>query len=95
MVFAQYRFAENWVADFRYEHLEGVNAGPELDGGEIEYAIDFAERDRFSLALTHEFQLSDIDSLVRLQYQHDDLEEGSEDSIFLQFGFSFGQDEVR
>ncbi|MFT6379312.1 MAG: hypothetical protein ACJA16_000116 [Akkermansiaceae bacterium] len=95
MAFASYRFAEEWIADLRYEHLQGRSAGPELDMGEIEYAFDSAARDRFSVALTREFQYKETNSHLRLQYSHDDTSEGKDDSIFLQFGFNFGQGEVR
>jgi hypothetical protein len=95
MAFAQYRFAEQWIADLRYEHLEGSTGGPELDMGEIEYAFSSAERDRLSLALTYEFEYKELDSYIRTQYSHDKTDEGDEDSIFLQVGFNFGQGEVR
>jgi len=95
MAFARYRFAEKWIADLRYEHIEGEQAGPELDTGEIEYAFDVEERDRISLALTHEFQLSKFDSYGRLQYDHDEFEDSSEDTVWLQFGFNYGPGEVR
>ena len=95
MVFANYRFAEQWIADLRFEHLQGRSAGPELDMGEVEYAFATAERDRFSVALTREFEFKETDSYVRVQYSHDDTEEGKDDSIWLQFGFNFGQGEVR
>jgi hypothetical protein len=95
MAFASYRFSEEWIAGLRYEHLQGRSAGPELDMGEIEYAFASAERDRFSLALTREFEYKELASYVRLQYSHDDTDEGEDDSIWLQFGFNFGQGEVR
>jgi len=95
MAFAQYRFAEQWVADLRYEHLEGRTGGGELHDGEIEYAFNAAERDRLSLALTREFEYKELDSYMRVQYSHDKTDEGNDDSIWLQFGFNFGKGEVR
>jgi len=96
MAFVNYRFADEWIAALRYEHLQGRNAGPELDDGIIEYAFAPSERDRFSVALTREFEYKDTLSLIRLQYSHDQTEEGDEDSVFLQFGFNYGrEDEVR
>ncbi len=95
MAFVNYRFTENWIADLRYEHLQGVSGGPEDHEGEIEYAFASGERDRLSLALTREFLYKDTRSMVRLQYSHDETEEGGDDSIWLQFGFNFGRDEVR
>ena len=95
MVFAQYRFAEKWVAGFRYEHIQGREAGPEFDNGDIEFAFAPEERDRLSLALTHEFQHHDFDSYARLQYSHDQTDEGNDDSIFFQLGFNYGAGEIR
>lgn len=93
---AKYRFSDEWVGDFRYGWIEGVEAGEEMDMGEVEYAFASEERKRLSLALTREIALyKDTRSCVRLQYNHDDLEEGSEDSVWLQFGFDFGPGEVR
>ena len=93
--FASYRFAEKWTTAIRYEHLQGREAGAELHMGDIEYAFDSEERDRLSLALTHNFNLGDHDSFLRLQYSHDEIPGESADSIFLQFGLNFGHGEVR
>lgn len=87
MVFAQYRFAGNWTTDIRYEEIQGREPGPEVSLGE--------ERERLSLALTRDFEIRDWDSYARLQYSHDNLEDGSEDTVWLQFGFNFGDGEVR
>ncbi len=95
MAFATYRFADQWIADLRYEHLQGRSAGPEIDRGEIEYAFASPTRDRFSIALTREFEYKELFSHVRLQYSHDDTDEGKDDSIWLQFGINFGRGEVR
>lgn len=95
MAFASYRFAEQWVADVRYEHIQGRTGGADIHMGEVEYAFESAERDRFSAALTREFELNDLDAHIRLQYSHDDTDEGDHDSIWLQFGFDFGGEEVR
>ena len=96
MAFAKYRFAEGWVGDLRYGWIEGVEDGVEIDMGEVEYAFITEERKRLSMALTREFDLyEDTRSHVRLQFNHDDLEDGSEDSVWLQFGFDFGPGEVR
>ncbi len=57
---------------------------------------DYEHRDRFSAALTHRFDLNELSNVhVRLQYQHDKLEDRTDDSVFLQFGFHFGDGEVR
>ena len=80
-----WEFTENWEAGLRYGYLEGV-ADPEL-----------AERHRISPSLTKRFDFgSDLSGLVRLQYNHDDIKgHGTEDSIWLQFGFDWGPGEVR
>ncbi|MBK1855671.1 hypothetical protein JO972_11925 [Verrucomicrobiaceae bacterium 5K15] len=80
-----YEFIEGWEAGLRYEWMEGV-ADPEL-----------AERTRISPSLTKHFRLdNDISALVRLQYNHDDIDgHGTEDSVWLQFGFDWGPGEVR
>lgn len=96
MATVSYTFNENWKTSLRYERIQGVEAGPEIDAGEIEYAFATEDRDRISLALTHFFSPDDNNDLTtRLQYNHDDLEEGSEDSVWLQFGWTFGGPEVR
>ncbi|MGB0775532.1 MAG: hypothetical protein ACPGUY_06770, partial [Akkermansiaceae bacterium] len=75
-----WQFAENWEAGLRYDWLEGVE-DPEL-----------LERNRYSAALTRNFQINDQTSaLVRLQWNHDEIKgEGSEDSVWIQFGFDWG-----
>ena len=80
-----WEFTENWEAGVRYGYLEGVS-DPEL-----------AERHRISPSLTKKFDFgSDLTGLVRLQYNHDDIKgHGTEDSIWLQFGFDWGPGEVR
>ena len=95
MAFASYRFTDQWIADLRYEHLQGRSAGSEIDMGKVEYAFASATRDRFSVALSREFEDKELFSHIRLQYSHDDTKEGKDDSIWLQFGFDFGQGEVR
>ncbi len=85
----------SWARRCVRDSFQGRSAGPELDMGEIEYAFDSAARDRFSVALTREFQYKETNSHLRLQYSHDDTSEGKDDSIFIQFGFNFGQGEVR
>ena len=80
-----YEFIEGWEAGIRYDWLEGVD-DPEL-----------AERDRISLSLTKHFDFGDdLTGLIRLQYDHDDIDgAGTEDSVWLQFGFDWGPGEVR
>ncbi len=80
-----WEFKENWEAGLRYGYLEGVS-DPEL-----------AERHRISPSLTKKIDFgSDLTGLVRLQYNHDDIKgHGTEDSIWLQFGFDWGPGEVR
>ena len=96
MAFANYRFHPQWIAGIRYEYLEGAIGGADIHMGETEYAFESSERERITLALTREFRHSDIMlSTIRLQYSHDNLEEESADSIWLQFGFDFGGPEVR
>jgi len=95
MAQAQYRFADQWVAGLRYEHIDGESAGAEMEGDEIEYGFDVEERDRISLALTREFAVDEFDCYARLQYDYDDLDEGSENSVWLQFGLNFGPGEIR
>ncbi len=87
MVFGRYRFAEQWIADLRYEEIQGREPAEEVDLG--------GNRERISVALTREFELGGWDSNARLQYSHDQLEEGSEDTVWLQFGFNFGAGEIR
>jgi len=96
MAFANYRFHQQWIAGIRYEYLEGAIGGADIHMGETEYAFESSGRERITLALTREFRYSDIMlSTIRLQYSHDNLEEESADSIWLQFGFNFGGPEVR
>ena len=78
-------FAEDWEGGLRYGYLESV-ADPEL-----------AERHRIFPSLTKRFDFGDdLTGLVRLQYNHDDIKgHGTEDSIWLQFGFDWGPGEVR
>ncbi|MGC6582609.1 MAG: hypothetical protein ACON4K_09840 [Akkermansiaceae bacterium] len=92
MLFAAYELNKDWRFDFRYDRINEVEAG--LHEDEYEFAIH--GRERYSLAATRALQISD-ESLarVRLQYNHDKLEEGSEDSIWLQFSYDFGRGEVR
>ena len=80
-----WEFTQDWEAGLRYGYLEGVS-DPEL-----------AERHRISPSLTKRFDFgSDLTGLVRLQYNHDDIKgNGTEDSIWLQFGFDWGPGEVR
>ena len=80
-----WEFVENWEAGLRYGYLEGV-ADPEL-----------AERQRTSVSLARRVDFGhDLIGLVRLQYNHDDIKgHGSEDSVWLQFGFDWGPGEVR
>jgi len=80
-----WEFTQDWEAGLRYGYLEGVS-DPEL-----------AERQRISPSLTKRFDFgSDLTGLVRLQYNHDDIKgHGTEDSIWLQFGFDWGPGEVR
>jgi len=87
MVFGRYRFAEQWITDLRYEELQGREPAEEINLGE--------DRKRLSLALTHEFEIAGWDSHARLQYSHDQLKDGTEDTVWLQFGFNFGEGEVR
>ena len=96
MIFTNYRFAEDWIAGLRYEHIQGRSGGAEIVGGDTEFAFTSEERDRLTVALTHQFEFEDSLSYVRLQYSHDQTDAGDDDSIFLQFGFNFGRaDEVR
>ena len=96
MAFANYRFHPQWIADLRYENQNGAHGGGEMHMGELEYAFESDSRERVSLALTREFRHTDLAiSTIRLQYSHDNFEEGSADSIWLQFGFDFGGPEVR
>ena len=92
MVFAGYELNEKWRFDLRYDRINEVEAG--LHDDEYEFAVH--GRERYSLAATRSIQLSE-DSLarLRLQYNHDKLEEGSEDSIWLQCSYDFGPGEVR
>ncbi len=80
-----WEFAEGWEAGLRYEWLEGVS-DPEL-----------AERTRISPSLAKRIDFGDdLTGIIRLQYDHDDIDgHGTEDSIWLQFGFDWGPGEVR
>ena len=82
-----WEFTENWEAGVRYGYLEGATAGD----------LELVERTRISPSLTKKFDFgSDLTGLVRLQYNHDDIKgHGTEDSIWLQFGFDWGPGEVR
>jgi len=97
MVFAGYDFDENWSVDARYGWIEGVADGLEIHDGEEEFGFQVDERQRFSLALTHQQSwLERTASHVRLQYDYDMFDDrDDEHSIFLQVGFDFGGPEVR
>lgn len=96
MAFANYRFHPQWIADLRYENRNGALGGAEMHMGELEYAFEADARERITLALTREFRYNPLSfSTVRLQYSHDNFDEGSADSVWLQFGFDFGGPEVR
>jgi len=86
MLFGQYRFAEKWITDFRYEDIQGKQPLEDLSLGE--------DRERISVSLTRELKFGSS-SYARIQYSHDDLDEGNEDTVWLQFGLSFGSGEVR
>jgi len=91
MVFANYHFNEKWIAGLRYGYIEGVQDGLEIHAGVPEYGFEIEERQRVSLALTREFSLQkEVTGRVRLQYDHDEFDDHSEDSVWLQFGFDFG-----
>ncbi len=80
-----YEFIEGWEAGLRYDYVEGVS-DPML-----------AERRRISPSITKHFDFgNDLRALVRLQYNHDDIDgHENEDSVWLQFGFDWGPGEVR
>lgn len=82
---AIYTFLESWDAGLRYEYVDGVAD------------LELAERQRISPSLTKHIDFGDdLTGLVRLQYNHDQIEgSGSEDSLWLQFGFDWGPGEVR
>lgn len=79
-------FADDWEAGLRYGWVEGVDELAELP-----------ERHRISAALTRRIQLGgSADGFARLQYNHEEHDEyGSEDSVWLQFGWNWGSPEVR
>ncbi|MDB4570444.1 hypothetical protein N9Z95_05400 [Akkermansiaceae bacterium] len=95
MAFANYRFHENWEAGLRYEKSNGRQDGAEIHMGETEYAFLVEDHQRITAALTHDFSINEFDSLVRLQYQYDDLPEDTAHSVFLQFELNFGRGEIR
>lgn len=80
-----WEFIDGWEAGLRCGYIEGLE-DPEI-----------SERKRTSLSLTKHFEFAkDLTGLVRLQYNHDDIKEhGTEDSIWLQFGFDWGPGEIR
>ena len=80
-----WEFVENWEAGLRYGYVEGVE-DPELP-----------ERHRTSASIARKFDFgNDLTGIVRLQYNHDDIKEhGTENSVWLQFGFDWGPGEVR
>lgn len=96
MLFAAYELNEKWRFDLRYDRINEVEAGPHGTAMDPEYEFAVHGRERYSLAATRAIRLSE-DSLarLRLQYNHDKIEEGSEDSIWLQFSYDFGPGEVR
>ncbi|BDS07487.1 hypothetical protein NT6N_25270 [Oceaniferula spumae] len=80
-----WEFVEGWEAGLRYGWVEGVD-DPEL-----------AERHRISPSIGKYFDFgNDMKGHVRLQYNHDEIDgHGSEDSVWLQFGFDWGPGEIR
>jgi len=96
MAFANYQPNDNWRFDLRYDHLSGAAAGLHDDGDGREYEFEVDERDRYSVAVTRMFNHSENSaSRLRLQYNHDVLEDTSEDSVWLQYSFDFGPGEIR
>lgn len=81
-----FAFADGWEAGLRYGWVEGVDALAELP-----------ERHRISAALTRRINVGDYsDGFVRVQYNHEEHDDfGGEDSIWLQFGWNWGSQEVR
>lgn len=80
-----WEFIETWEAGIRYGYVEGVDH------------LELSERHRISPTLTKHFNLADnLFAIIRLQYNHDELQgHGTEDSLWLQFGFDWGPGEVR
>lgn len=96
MAFASYELNEKWRFDFRYDRINEVEAGLHGAPADPAYELTIHGRERYSIAATRAFQISDNAlARLRLQYNHDKLEEGSEDSIWLQFSYDFGPGEVR
>lgn len=77
-----YGFSENWEIGARYGYTEGIDALGETP-----------EQHRYSLALTRRYTVNEhVKGLVRLQYNYDKRSDMADDenSIWLQFGFEFG-----
>ena len=92
VVAATYDFDENWQVGLRYGWLQGESSGPEPD----EVIFEIEERQRVTAALTRSFQIADNQSaFARVQANFDDLEDGNEQSVFLQIGYDWGGPEIR
>lgn len=75
-----------WDFGVRFDYLEGEEGDA---GGDTLFAVE--ERFRVSLAATYNWEISDeLAGHVRLQGNLDDLDDGNEQSVFLQLGFDFG-----
>ena len=92
VVAATYGFADGWEASLRYGWLQGEASGPDAD----EIIFEIEERQRLTAALTRRFRIGENQSaFARVQANFDDLEEGNEQSVFLQLGFDWGGPEIR
>lgn len=80
-----WEFAESWEAGLRYDWVEGANE------------LDLDQRYRISTSLVKRFDFGDdFIGLIRVQYDHDDTSgRGTDDTVWLQFGFDWGRAEIR
>ncbi len=85
-------WSNGWEAGLRYDWLEGEESGPV--GGDAVFSL--GERHRVSANVGKRIHIAeDFSALTRVQVNFDDLDDGDEQSIFLQVGLDWGGPEVR
>lgn len=92
---AKYSFNNQWTVGARYDYIQGTEKG--YEAAEDEFALEIEERERYSLALTRQlYRATEHNASTRLQFDVDELASGDqEQSIWLQFSWNWGGQEIR
>ncbi|WP_455208892.1 outer membrane beta-barrel protein [Kaarinaea lacus] len=96
-VAAVYRFIPKWRVGVRFDHLEADNKFSNFDAGASGITED-EFLDESGMISTHDPERTTVmvdyapnsNSVIRLQYMKDDVEEESEDRIYLQYVVAIG-----